>query len=107
MEDSGMGEKWILKSFRQEQKAENGLGCDVGSFYCLLGVLRENQKGILEFGLELSGFKPYYIIFGVENQGAVGDENTQSYIMDRKCRGLIYFLLPLDINHTLCFIIYL
>lgn len=96
-----------MKSFRQGQKAENGLGYDVGGFYCFLGVLRENQWEVLEFGLELGGFKPDYIIFGLENQGAVGDENTQSYIMDRKCRGLIYFFLPLDINHTLCFIIYL
>lgn len=56
MEVSGMWERWVLKSFRQEQKAENGLGCDVGGFYCFLEVLRENQRGILEFGLELGVF---------------------------------------------------
>lgn len=56
MEVSGMGERRVLKSFRREQTAENGLGCDVGDFYCFLGVLRENQRGVLEFGLELGGF---------------------------------------------------
>ena len=68
-------------------------GCDVGDFYCFLGVLRENQRGILEFGLELGGFKPYYIIFGVENQGAVGNKNTLCHIVSRKClvTEMLYF----------------
>lgn len=56
MEVGGIGEKWVLKRFRRDQTAENGLGCDVGDFYCFLGVLRENQRGVLEFGLELGGF---------------------------------------------------
>lgn len=56
MEVGGMGEREVLKSFRREQTAGNGLGCDVGGFYCFLGVLRENQKEFLEFGLELGGF---------------------------------------------------
>lgn len=76
-----MGEKRVLKSFWQEQKTENGFGCDVGGFFCFWGVLRENQRGILEFGLELGGFKPDYIIFGEENQGAVRNKNTQSHIV--------------------------
>ena len=81
MEVGGMGERWVLKSFRLEQTTENVLGCDVGGFYCFLGVLRGNQKEVLEFGLELGGFKPDYIIFGMENQGAVRDNNTQSHIV--------------------------
>lgn len=56
MEVGGTAKSGFLKSFRREQTAENGLGCDVGGFYCFLGVLRENQRGILEFGLELVGF---------------------------------------------------
>ena len=56
VEVGGIGEKWVLKRFRRDQTAENGLGCDVGDFYCFLGVLRENQRGVLEFGLELGGF---------------------------------------------------
>lgn len=86
MEVSGTGKMWVLKSFRQGQTAENGLGCDVGGFYCFLGVLRENQRGVLEFGLELGGFWANYSIFGVESQGAVGENNTQCHTMKTKVR---------------------
>lgn len=56
MEVGGMAESGFLKSFRREQTTETGLECDAGGFHCFLGVLRENQRGILEFGLELGGF---------------------------------------------------
>ena len=59
----------------------NGSGCEVVGIFYFWGVLRGIQMGVLEFGLELGGFKPYYIIFGVENQGAVRDKNTQSHIV--------------------------
>lgn len=59
-----MRERQVLKSFQQWQKAENGLGCDVVGFYWFLGVLRENQREFLEFGLELGGFWGDYGIFG-------------------------------------------
>lgn len=70
-----------MKSFRREQTAENGLGCDVGGFYCFLGVLRKNQRGILEFGLASGEFWLDYIFFGVEKTGAVVDKNIQSHIV--------------------------
>ena len=81
MEVGGTGKRRVLKSLRHNVRIENGSGCDVGGFFCFWGVLRENQRGILEFGLELGGFKPDYIIFGVENQGAVRNKNTQSHIV--------------------------
>lgn len=56
MEVGGMAESGFLKSFWREQTTENGLGGDVGGFRCFWGVLRENQRGVLEFGLELSRF---------------------------------------------------
>lgn len=64
MEVGGTGERRVLKSFRQGQKAENGLGCDVGGLFCFWGVLRGNQRGVLEFWLELGGFWGDYGIFG-------------------------------------------
>lgn len=56
MKVGGTAESGFLKSFRREQTTENGLECDVGRFFCFWGVLRENQRGVLEFGLELSRF---------------------------------------------------
>ncbi len=56
MEVGGTAESGFLKSFWREQTTENGLGCDVGRFFCFWRVLRENQRGILEFGLEWGRF---------------------------------------------------
>lgn len=56
MEVGGTAESGFLKSFWREQTTETGLGCDVRGFHCFLEVLRENQRGILEFGLELGEF---------------------------------------------------
>lgn len=69
MEVSGTGERRVLKSFRREQTAGNGLGCDVRGFYCFLGVLRGNQRRVLEFGLELWYILALLYHLGVEIKG--------------------------------------
>lgn len=55
MEVDGTAESGFLKSFWREQTVENGLGCDVGGFYCFWGSSKRKPKGSFRIWVRIGG----------------------------------------------------